>query len=272
MSAGSAYRRVMLVGPFSKAIADYLPLAFLVGLAAAAMGFAMGPMYLALKDALKPLLDQLPAVVLAMVGDIDMTTASGWYTGEMYSIVFPLAVIFVAAVSGARALGGEMERHTIGLVMSAPVRRTQLALDKAVAMIVHVIITTTIASIGVWLGAVVADVPLGTGGIAAAGLLLVLLAGLAGGIAMLVSIILGRGTPAILVALLAAIAAYAWSSFVPLADAIAELAWLSPWHHYTATRPLIDGLDVGSAAWLLILALVPLVLAVRTFRRRDIAA
>jgi ABC-2 type transport system permease protein len=72
--------------------------------------------------------------------------------------------------------------------------------------------------------------------------------------------------------MLVAVFAYAWSSFVPMADAIADWAWLSPWHHYIGTDPLGSGIDWPSAALLAILAVLPLVAGVYLFRRRDIPA
>ena len=72
--------------------------------------------------------------------------------------------------------------------------------------------------------------------------------------------------------MLVAIVMYAWSSFVPMADAIADLAWLSPWHHYIATDPMGRGIDWPSAVLLTILAVIPLVASVYLFKRRDVAA
>jgi ABC-2 type transport system permease protein len=266
------YQRLALANPLAKAIADRLMLATLVGIAAAGMGFVMGPMYLALKDVLAEMLAQMPEGIMSIAGGVDMATPAGWYTGEMYSIVFPFAVMFVAAASAARAFGGEVEDRTLGLVMSTPTRRTRLAVDKAVAMIVHVLVAVGLLSLGVWLGAAVAGVAVGPSDVLAIGLMLALLSIALGGLSMVISIVSNRGTMAILVSMLVAVAAYAWSAFVPLADPIAQLVWLSPWHHFIGTDPMSNGVDLASAGWLLILAVVPIVAGVYLFKRRDIPA
>jgi ABC-2 type transport system permease protein len=264
--------RFAVSSSLAKALSDRLLVALIVGLAGAGMGFIMGPMYLALEDVLGELLAQMPESIMAVAGGVDMATPAGWYTGEMYSIVFPFAVMFVAANYAARAFGGEMEARTIGLVMATPTRRTRLAVEKAVAMVVHVVIATVLLSLGVWLGAVVAGVDISISDITAIGLMLTLVSCAVGGLSMLVSIVTGRGVPAILLAMLAAAVGYAWSSFVPLADPIAELAWLSPWHHYIGTQPMAEGVDWLSAAWLLLLAVVSIIAGVYLFKRRDIPA
>jgi ABC-2 type transport system permease protein len=267
-----SYQRLALTNSFAKAVMDRLLLAVIVGLAVGAQGLVMGPMWLALEDIIGEMMASFPESIMAIAGGADMATASGWYTGEMFSIVVPFAVIFVAASSAARAFGGEMERSTIGLVLSTPTRRTRLATDKLAAMIVHVALAAGLLGLLTWIGMVVTGIDIAASNVFAICFMLTLLAVFVGGIAGLVSIIAGRGVLAILVAMLLAVAMYAWSSFVPMADAIAQLAWISPWHHYIGTDPLGSGIDWLSAAWLTILALIPMAISVYIFKRRDIAA
>jgi ABC-2 type transport system permease protein len=265
-------QRLALTNSFTKAVADRLLLTFIVGIGVGAMGLAMGPMYLALEDVLEEMLAQFPESIMAIAGGADMTTAAGYYTGEMYSIVVPFAVMFVAATSVARAFGGEMENGTIGLVMSTPTRRTRLATEKAVAMVIHVVLAVALLGVMVWIGIVASGLDIAAGNVFAISLMLSLVSVFVGGISMVVSILSGRGVLAILAGMIVAIAMYAWSSFVPMADAIADLAWLSPWHHYIGTDPLGSGVDWASAALLALLAVAPLAVGVYLFKRRDIAA
>jgi ABC-2 type transport system permease protein len=267
-----SYQRLALTNSLTKAIMDRLLLALIVGLGMGAMGLTMGPMWLALEDVIGEMLSQFPEELLSIAGGADMATASGWYTGEMFSIMVPFAMAFVAAASAARAFGGEMENETIGLVMSTPTRRTRLAIDKIVAMVIHVAIAAGLVGLLTWVGIVVSNIDISVSNVFAICFMVALLAVFVGGISMVVSIIAGRGVMAILVGLLVAVAMYAWSSFVPLADAIAELAWLSPWHHYIATDPMGSGVDWASAALLAILAIIPLLISVYLFKRRDIRA
>ncbi len=266
------YQRLALSNSLTKAISDRLLLTLIVGTGVGAMGMLMGPMYLAIEDILTEMLSQFPESIMAIAGGADMATASGYLTGEMYSIVVPFAVMFVAVSSAARAFGGEMENETIGLVLSTPTRRTRLATDKILAMIVHVALASGLVGVLVWVGVAFSGIDVSAANVVAISLMLSLLSIFIGGISMVVSIVSGRGVLAILAGLLVAISMYAWSSFVPMADAISELAWLSPWHHYIGTDPLGSGVDWGSAALLAILAVFPLVVGVYLFKRRDIAA
>ena len=266
------YQRFALANTFTKALADRALLVLIAGLAMGAFNVMMGPMFVALEEAITEMMEALPEGIMAIAGGADMATADGFYTGEMYSIMVPFAVIYVAVASAAKAFGGEMEHQTIGLVAASPIRRTRLAVDKVAAMVIHAFAAATIMALGMLIGAAIADLDISTANTIAITVMVSLLACAAGGLAMVISIITGRGTLAILVALLVSVLAYAWSSFLPMAESVADLAWLSPWHHYIGTDPLGSGIDLASAALLLILAVVPLVAGVYLFRRRDIAA
>ena len=266
------YQRLAISNSLTKAIMDRLVLTVIVGLGIGAMGFTMGPMWLALEDVIAEMLDQFPPEILSIAGGADMATPSGWYTGEMYSIVVPFAVIFVAVSSAARAFGGEIENRTVGLVMATPTPRGRLAFDKVVAMVVHVVIAAGLVALLTWIGIVASDIDIPVANVLAISLMLSLLSIVVGGIAMVVSIWIGRAVPAILAGLLLALVMYAWSSFAPMADEIADLAWLSPWHHYIATDPMGSGVDWPSAALLAVLAVIPLGAGLYLFRRRDIPA
>jgi ABC-2 type transport system permease protein len=266
------YRRLTLSNSFAKAIADRLAVALIVGVGLGAMSLSMAPMFLALEDTIVEVMSQFPESILSIAGGADMATPAGWYTGEMYSIMAPFAVIFVAISSAARAFGGEIENKTIGLVMATPLRRTRLALDKAMAMLIHVAIASVVMALGTWIGIAATGLEVSLSGVLAITFMLWLLASATGGLAMLISIITGRGTLAMLVAALVAVFAYVWSSFVPMADTIADLAWLSPWHHYIAPDPMSHGVDLASAALLAILVILPIATGIYLFKRRDIPA
>lgn len=269
-----SWQRFALSNTLTKAIADRMLLVVVAGVAMGAMNLLMGPLYLALEDVLAEMISQMPEELFAIAGGVDMATPTGWYTGEMYSIMVPFALMFVAASSAARAFGGEMENGTLGLVMSTPTRRTRIASDKVVAMVVHVVLASAIIAVFTQAGILLAGIDVGFDQVLAIHLMVTLISVFVGGVAMVVSIISGRGVLAILVAMLVAVIMYAISAFLPMAgnDFINDLAWLSPWQHFIATDPMGSGVDWASAALLAILAVIPLIVSVYLFKRRDVAA
>ena len=108
-----SWQRLAITNTFTKAVADRMLLTVIAGAAMGAMSFAMGPMWLALEDVLLEMLEMMPEELFAIAGGVDMGTPSGWYTGEMYSILVPFALMFVAVSSAARAFGGQQEEADI---------------------------------------------------------------------------------------------------------------------------------------------------------------
>jgi len=266
----SGLHRITLTSTLTKAVSDRLLVATLTGVGIGLMSLMMGPMFLSLADSIAEMMETLPDSFLAIAAGADMGTAPGWYTGEMYSIMAPLAVIFVGVWSASKAFAGEIEERTMGILIANPVRRVRLAVDKLVAMAVHIIVTAGLIGLGTWIGVTIAGLEVETSAIVAITVHLTLLAIFFGALAAFISIAIGRRMVAVLVVILLALVAYLWSGFVPLVDSIAGLAGLSPWHHYIGSNPLTSGMDWASAALLGILGIVVAAATVKLFERRDI--
>jgi ABC-2 type transport system permease protein len=270
MSGVRGYRRLTLANTFTKALTDRMLLVSIVGVALGAMSVTLGPMFLSLEESLGEMLSAMPESFLALVGGVDMATPAGWYSGEMYSIMVPFAVIYVAVASASKAFAGEVEDGTMGPLIANPVSRTRVAVDKIVAMCLHVAIAATLIGVGTWVGVVVAGLAIPTSHIVAITVHLTLLGIVFGALAALLSILTARRTAALLIAVGLALVAYVWSSFLPLIDSISGLANLSPWYHYIGVDPLVDGFEWSSLGLLAILGILLAVGSIAVFKRRDI--
>jgi len=271
ISGVRGYRRLTLVNTFTKAVADRMLLVLLAGIGVALMNVAMGPMYASLEDTIAEVMGSMPDVFRAIAGVADETTAAGFYTAEVYSMVAPFVVIYVALASATKAFGGEVEDRTMGLLMANPVPRTRLAIDKLAAMVVHVVLVSVLIGLGTWVGVVIGGLDVSSGNVVAITVHMALLAVVFGTLGMIVSIATARRIMALLAVMLVALVAYLWSGFVPLVDSIAGLASLSPWYHYIGSGPLLNGMDWASAALLVIMASLLAVIAIALFKRRDIS-
>ena len=59
-----------------------------------------------------------------------MSTAEGFYEAETYGLMVPISVIVVTAVIGSRALAGEEQNRTMGLLLANPIKRSRVVLEK----------------------------------------------------------------------------------------------------------------------------------------------
>lgn len=219
-------------------------------------------------------LEQMPEAFRSLFASsgADMSTPTGYVQVELLSFMAPIAVLIYAVGSGAGAIGGEEERHTLDLLLSNPVSRGRVVLDKFLAMTAGTFLLAAVMGLALVAEGRLVDLDLGVGMVAATMLHLALLGAVFGSLALALSASTGRtgisrGVPAVV-----AVAAYVVNGLAPLVDWLERIQKLSPFYQYIGHDPLRQGLDGGSLAVSAGTALVLLALAVLGFRRRDVGA
>ncbi|MFQ5522874.1 MAG: ABC transporter permease subunit [Acidimicrobiia bacterium] len=230
----------------------------------------MGPMYNAIDETLRQFTSQMPDVLLALVGQADMATPEGWFQGEVYAITAPAILIAITAAIGARAVAGEEQRRTLGLLLANPVSRTRVVLEKTAAMVVGGVLGGAVLFVSTLLGASPFGLQLNVANVAAASVLATLFALVIGALGLAVGAASGRVQVAGYGAAGVAFAAYLVDSFFPLNDRLADWVRLSPYHYYLGGDPLNQGMAWGDAGVLVGLFALLVGIAVAAFQRRDI--
>ncbi|MCH9668911.1 MAG: ABC transporter permease subunit [Actinomycetia bacterium] len=263
-------RGVMIWTLLAKAIADRLWLAVIVGALMIGMGAMVGALWPSMRDTFADLSSGLlDGIVQAMPG-ADLTTAIGWVNTELMSIVAPAAAIAVAVISASRATAGEEEAKTLGVVLSAPVGRLAFLSVKAVAVAIHVVIVGAFLAVGLIVGDLIGNLGLTATGILGATVQTVLLGVAFGMLALLIGAGTGRRRLATASTGALAALAFAMNIFLPLSDALAAGAKISPWYYFSAGDPLLNGADLGHLLVLCAFATIPALIAAAVFRRRDL--
>ena len=263
--------RTWVSGVTAKTMSESQAMTFIIGAVMfLLMGLAMGPMYASMDAALLELTDSLPEALLALVGGQDMSTPEGFYQGETFSMMAPIAAIAVATAMGARALAGEEANRTMGLLLANPISRKAIVARKAAAMAVMTTVIGFLTWAGVVGGSLISDLGMNVANIAATSALVTLLGLLFGAVALALSAILGRATPAVYITVGVALALYLMNAFFPLSDSLAGYARWSPFYYYLTDNPLNNGMPWTHAGLLAALTVVPVVIAVMAFERRDL--
>ncbi len=234
------------------------------------MGVMLGPFFNLIEDTLATFTDALPEAVMALVGNGDMGTPEGWYQVETFGMMVPIAFMLVTVAIGARALAGEEERRTMGLLLANPIKRSRVVLEKTFAMTVYAVAVAVATFSGVALGSVIGRLGMSMGNIAAATLLGMLVGLVFGALSLALSAGTGRSRVAIYGTIGAALTFYILNAFLPLSDSVAGLARWSPFYYYLSSDPLNTGMHWGHAAVLLALAGGLVALSVVLFQRRDL--
>jgi len=203
-------------------------------------------------------------------GELDYTSAAGYLGVELFSLVVPLLLLIAAIATGSGAIAGEEDRDTLDLLLSLPVSRTRLVLEKLGALVAEVLGLGFVVWLSLWIGALAVGMEIGAAKLAAATVDAVALAVAYGAIALLAGCVTGKRGLAIGITAAAAVAAYLVNSLAPLVGALDAVKQLSPFYHYAIQNPLRAGLDPFHVLVLLAIAATAAAASVLAFRRRDL--
>ena len=234
------------------------------------MSLMIGPMYTLMDDTLKSLGEQFPETLLALFGGGDMGTPEGFYQVEMFGMMIPISLLVVTIVIGTAALAGEEKDNTMGLLLSNPVRRSTVVLQKTWTMILYAVIVALASFLGVVAGSLLGNLGMDIGNIAAACALATLLGLAFGGLALALGAATGRTQIASYGAVGVAVVSFIINGFLPLNDSTAAWAKVSPFYYYLSSDPLLTGMHWGHAAVLGGLFAMLVTAAVWLFQRRDL--
>lgn len=241
-----------------------------------ALGVMMVGFYPALEDFgdFEELMDAYPEYFLAMFGIEEageFLTAEGFLHGELYSAMLPIIFLVFTIMRGASATAGEEQAGTMDLVLSVPISRSRVVVDKFLAMVALTAGLALSLVVVELIGNLLVDMGLSIEGIVAANLGLVLLAVLFGALAMAVGSWTGRRSVAAGAAAGVAVAAFFVNGLAPLVSALEAPQNFSPFYWFLDSKPLSNGFAWGQLLLLAAVSLVFFAVAVWAFRRRDIA-
>jgi ABC-2 type transport system permease protein len=236
------------------------------------MGVLMGPLYGMMDETLLKFGDEIPEAMYAFVGSTGgtMSTPEGFYELETFGMMAPIAVMVVTVAIGARALAGEEANRTMGLLLSNPIKRSTVLIEKTYTMVVYALAVGVATWAGVWIGSMLGGLGMNPGNIAAASLLATLVGLVFGAIALVLSAATGRVRIAVFATIGMALTAYLINSIAILNDTVDSLAALTPFDYYLSSEPLVNGMNWGHAAVLLGVFIALVAAAVMLFDRRDL--
>jgi ABC-2 type transport system permease protein len=225
---------------------------------------------LAISGSLVQTLDNLtknmPDALKAFVGS---NVPGGYVVGETFTLITPIALVAYAVIAGSSAVAGEERDRTMSMLSAQPVTRTRILIAKACALALSLVAVTALFWVGMALAVLTYGSALTLGGLAAGAVHLLFLGLAFAAIALAVGAATGRPEIASGVAGGIAATAYLTNAMLPLAG-LGGWAELSPWYYALGSDPLRNGLGVAHLGVLTTLGAIAVVVAVITFRHRDL--
>ncbi len=266
---------MLLRNVFTKTVRDLRWPTFWVSLGMGGMTgyFALlFPTYAKIVD-LNAILEKMgPAAKLMGASLGDASTLIGFLHIELFSMILPALMVTYAAGMASGFTAGEESRGTIDVLLSYPISRRRLVLQKTAA----VVLGSMVAAVAVWIfaaaGASASASDLPWDKLAAALAMLVLLGLAFGAIALAVSAATGNRGAAIGFAVGLMVVMYLVDALASIVDSLAVVRPLSLFRYYMGGDPLRNGISIPDAGVLAAVAVAFLALALVLFERRDLAA
>lgn len=215
-----------------------------------------------------------PEVFKAMLGGenaFDMTSAAGFLEVWMFSLVVPVALAACAIGFAARTLAGEEEHGQLELVLSTPVSRRTVVVEKALAILAAIAALGAVVLVALVVMDVIVDFELGMEHLLAVVVGVVLMSLFYASLALLAGAAIGRQSFALAAGGLGLGAGYLLVVAAHLADDASWVRYLSPYYYGVGSNPLDGAWPIGSHAALLVLSIAGVVAATAIIERRDIA-
>lgn len=220
---------------------------------------------------LEGLLANYPEVLRELFDVEAITTGPGFLNAELFSIILPAMFLVFAIGRGARLVAGEEQAGTLEVLLTTPVPRIRILLEKAAALAVSVVVLGAVLTVSMTASAAIfgMDVPLGESAVAS--LAMVLLGLEHGWLALAVGAATGRRALSIAVAGAVAVAGYVLFVVGALVDSVEPWRGVSPFQQALEGGPIGGGLVIGFV-WMALAAVVVLAAGVPAFHRRDVPA
>jgi ABC-2 type transport system permease protein len=222
-------------------------------------------------DEFTKLMERLPEALKALFGaNLDFGTPAGYLNSRVFSLTTPVMLLIVAIATGTAGVAGEEDRGTLDVVLSTPVKRRRVVLETFAAMFVEVAMLSAVMWLAIVAIGPLYDLDVSPAGVAAASASQGLLAVLFGAVGLAVGAAIGRKGLATAAATGLAVGTFLVNGLGGAVESLEPYRPLTPWYHAVTIDPLQQGLGVEHLAYLVVIPLVLLAIAVWGFERRDV--
>ncbi|MEI8083391.1 MAG: ABC transporter permease subunit [Actinomycetes bacterium] len=204
-------------------------------------------------------------------GGGDLGTGEGFLYMELLSFMGPMIILGYTISAGTSVLAGEEAKRTFDLLLTAPVSRARVLLEKSAAVAVVTVVLMVVLGLAVQLEGAAVGMGLAPSRVAAAMLHLGLLGLEFGALAILIAAATGRLALSWAIPAAVAVLAYVLNGIAPLVSWLEPYRNLSPFYYYIGHDPIRSGVWLPGIAVMVISIAIMIAVAIPLFRRRDIA-
>jgi ABC-2 type transport system permease protein len=245
-------------------------LGWAAGLAAAC--FLYLPLYPSIGGSaqMQDMVNALPAEMTKALNYDQIATGPGYAQATVYGLLGFLLMTIASVAWGAAAVGGDEESGQLELTLAHGVRRVQVVLERALALVLRVVVLAVLVFALVRLLNESAQLEIRPENLFGASVLFAGLALLSGTAALCVGAVTGRRTYGLAAGAAVGVLGYVFNAVGRQSKDVEWLLDLSPYHWAYGNSPVANGADWAAAAWLWGLSAALVAVAAVALERRDV--
>ncbi len=216
------------------------------------------------------MIEGMPEGLVAALGYDRIGTPAGYLESTVYGLLGPILLMVFGITLGARVLAGVEEDGSLELELTSGVSRRRVLVERYVALVLQLAALTVAVSVAIMVIVAGIDMEVSFGGLAAAGLGMLLFTLAVASVAFAAGAVTGRRAVGLAAGAGVGVLAFIADAFAGMLDDGRWLEALSPFSWYLMGDPLVEGVHVAGFGGLLAVSVVALAIAVTVFDRRDL--
>jgi len=216
-------------------------------------------------------MQNLPDALRSIIG-ANYTSPAGYLRAELFALLGPVLLLVYGIGAGGKAIAGEEEGRSLDLLLTTPMPRDRVVIDKAITLAVALLALAFLVFVAVLVLGPPFGLDVAVADVAAMCVMFFLLGLVFTWFALAVGCATGRRAWASAGAGGVAVVTYVLNAIAPTISGLAWAQKLSPFRWYLEPDPLVTGIHPQNVVVLVVIAIVCVTAAVWTFRRRDLAA
>ena len=218
------------------------------------------------------IIDAMPPALTKALNYEQIATGAGYTQATFYGLIGFLLMTIAAVAWGAAAAGGDEESGQLELTLAHGVTRAQVVLERALAIVLRVVLLTALVFVLILLLNDSARLNIRADNLFGASVIFAGLALLSASSALFAGALTGRKTYGLAAGAGVAVLGYAFNAVGRQSKDVEWLLNLSPYYWAYGNNPVANGADWAAAGWLWGISLLLVALSAVALDRRDVGS
>ncbi len=227
--------------------------------------------YMSENTAIFKMVDSLPPVIKNLIGDVKfVSTPEGFFNLQPFSYFAPIMILFYSVSRGVGVIAGELENGTLDLLLSKPVSRSGVILQKVLSISLALAIIHIFFFLGMGLGLILFKIEMNIIRLADAIISVFMLSISFLTISVTAGIIFLNKKKAVGLVSGFALISFLINAYAPAVNSFQIARIFSPFYYNSGNSPILNGLDLSHLLIQTFIAVFFLAVSILFFKKRDL--